>query len=374
GARWTPTYLCRLESSTNTAAIAVRAFLCQRTGEDWSGVRLELSTANPMTWCELPELPSLRLGRTQPVPRKSGWRLPPVGATTLFADYDRQKPQVVTGQRAFTQPENRINSSFYNLELNLINQHREQKLTQEKAQDDLDMELECLLSNADKAMEFHNLSDESGDEFALLDAMLSDEPEETECDLDQTLNSLLEEPESSFRHSSMEQYLRGRDYEPEETECDLGETLNKASSTPVINLVNLTYNLMRLPGADDPNKRGKLLLQNQQQVYLELFKQQQFVVTFNVLEIVKQAISKSHQCLSTPLPPGGISVRDAAGSFDYAYLADGRVDVPSDGQFHSVALTSQSTDVNLRYIVVPREDTNVFRIAQLCNPLDAPLL
>ncbi|MEQ8961350.1 MAG: DUF4140 domain-containing protein, partial [Coleofasciculus sp. C2-GNP5-27] len=43
GARWTPTYLCRLESSTNTAAIAVRAFLCQRTGEDWSGVRLELS-------------------------------------------------------------------------------------------------------------------------------------------------------------------------------------------------------------------------------------------------------------------------------------------------------------------------------------------
>jgi uncharacterized protein (TIGR02231 family) len=131
---------------------------------------------------------------------------------------------------------------------------------------------------------------------------------------------------------------------------------------------------MRLPGADNPNKRGKLLLQNQQEVYLELFKQQQFVVTFNVLEIVKQAISKSHQCLSTPLPPGGISVRDAAGSFDYAYLADGRVDVPSDGQFHSVALTSQSTEVNLRYVVVPREDTNVFRIAQLRNPLDAPLL
>jgi len=297
GARWTPTYLCRLDSSTNTSAIAVRAFLCQRTGEDWSGVRLELSTANPMTWCELPELPSLRLGRTQPLPRKSGWRLPPLGATTLFADYDRQKPQM---------------------------------------------------------------------------AMLSDAPEETECDLD--LNSLLEDVESSRRHSSLRQYLRGRDYQPEETECNLGKTLNKASSTSVMKLVNLSYNLMRIPGADDPNKRGKLLLQNQQEVYLEIFKQQQFVVTFNVLEIVNQAISKSRQCLSTPLPPGGISVRDAAGSFDYAYSADGRVDVPSDGQFHSVALTSQSTDVNLRYVVVPREDTNVFRIAQLRNPLDAPLL
>ncbi|MEQ8540614.1 MAG: mucoidy inhibitor MuiA family protein [Coleofasciculus sp. D1-CHI-01] len=337
GARWTPTYLCRLESSTNTAAIAVRAFLCQRTGEDWSGVRLELSTANPMTWCELPELPSLRLGRTQPIPRKSGWRLPPLGATMLFADYDRQKPQVVTGQRAFTQPASTLNSSSYNLELNLINQHRDQKLTQKKAQEDLDMELECLLSDTDKAMEFHNLFDESRDEFADLDAMLSDAPKETEC--------------------------------------DLGESLSQLISDPVINNDDLlTYNLMRLPDADDPNKRGKLLLQNQQYVYLELLKQQQFVVNFNVLEIVNQAISTSQQCLSTPLPFGGLSVRNAAGSFDYAYLADGRVDVPSDGQFHAVALTSQSTDVNLRYIVVPREDTNVFRIAQLCNPLDAPLL
>ncbi|MEQ8974763.1 MAG: mucoidy inhibitor MuiA family protein [Coleofasciculus sp. C1-SOL-03] len=372
GARWTPTYLCRLDSSTNTSAITVRAFLCQRTGEDWSGVRLELSTANPMTWCELPELPSLRLGRTQPVPRKSGWRLPPVGATTLFADYDRQKQQVVTRPRAFTQPASRINSSFYNLELNLINQYRDQKLTQEKAQDDLDTELECLLSDTDKAIEFHDLFDESGDEFADLDAMLSKALEKTECDLE--LYSLLEDAESSLRHSSPAQYLRGRDYKPKETEFELGKTLNKASSTSGMNLVNLSYNLMRLPGADDPNKRGKLLLQNQQEVYLELFKQQQFVVTFNVLEIVDQAISKSRQCLSTPLPPGGISVRDTAGSFDYAYSADGRVDVPSDGQFHSVALTSQSTDVNLRYVVVPREDTNVFRIAQLRNPLDAPLL
>ena len=50
------------------------------------------------------------------------------------------------------------------------------------------------------------------------------------------------------------------------------------------------------------------------------------------------------------------------------------MDVPSDGQFHSVALTSKNTDVDLRYVVVPREDTNVFRIAQLRNPLQAPLL
>jgi hypothetical protein len=52
---------------------------------------LELSTAQPLAWCELPELPSLRLGRAQPRLKKSGWRLPPVGAEILFEDFDRQK-------------------------------------------------------------------------------------------------------------------------------------------------------------------------------------------------------------------------------------------------------------------------------------------
>jgi len=91
GARWTPTYVCRLNSATNTAAIAVRALIAQRTGEDWNGVQIELSTATPTGWCELPELPSLRLGRSQTLPSKKAWRSPPKGAELLFEDYDRQK-------------------------------------------------------------------------------------------------------------------------------------------------------------------------------------------------------------------------------------------------------------------------------------------
>src|SRR4028119_1815520 len=89
GDRWTPTYVCRLNSAESSASIAVRALICQRTDEDWTGVRLELSTAEPIAWCALPELPSLRLGRSQPVPRKSGWRRPPIGAGILFEGFDR---------------------------------------------------------------------------------------------------------------------------------------------------------------------------------------------------------------------------------------------------------------------------------------------
>lgn len=132
--------------------------------------------------------------------------------------------------------------------------------------------------------------------------------------------------------------------------------------------------MMRLGGANNHAKRGKLSIEQQEEVYLESLKRHQVVVNFNVLEIVQQAVNDAQSCLGTTLPPGGINVRTVAGSFDYAYRADGRVDVPSDGQFHSVALTCKTTDVDLRYIVVPREDTNVFRIAQLRNPLLAPLL
>ena len=136
----------------------------------------------------------------------------------------------------------------------------------------------------------------------------------------------------------------------------------------------LAYGFMRLGAADARTKRGNLSIEQRHEAYLELLKRRNVVVTFDVMEVVRQAVSNAHNCLSVKLPPGGIKVREVAGSFDYSYSADGRIDVPSDGEFHCVALTSRSTDVSLRYVVVPRENTNVFRIAQLKNPLQAPLL
>ena len=91
GARWTPSYVCYLDSKTNRAAIAIRALICQRSGEDWSNVTLELSTALPQSWCELPELPSIKIGREQRQISKTGWRLPPQGVESLFEDFDKQK-------------------------------------------------------------------------------------------------------------------------------------------------------------------------------------------------------------------------------------------------------------------------------------------
>ncbi len=61
-------------------------------------------------------------------------------------------------------------------------------------------------------------------------------------------------------------------------------------------------------------------------------------------------------------------------AFDFAFEADGAVDVPSDGEWHGLAMTSAAAPSQLRHVVVPREVTDVFRIAELTSPFDAPLL
>lgn len=48
--------------------------------------------------------------------------------------------------------------------------------------------------------------------------------------------------------------------------------------------------------------------------------------------------------------------------------------VPSDGEFHGVPLTAREARARRRFVVVPRESTDVFRVVELDNPLDGPLL
>ncbi|MCX4745998.1 DUF4139 domain-containing protein [Kitasatospora sp. NBC_01287] len=88
GARWVPSYRLDHRQGAGTGTLALRAAVAQRTGEDWTGVRLTLSTADLHRPAELPELRSIRIGRRQPAPVPSGWREPPRGLGELFAGYD----------------------------------------------------------------------------------------------------------------------------------------------------------------------------------------------------------------------------------------------------------------------------------------------
>jgi len=72
------------------------------------------------------------------------------------------------------------------------------------------------------------------------------------------------------------------------------------------------------------------------------------------------------------LPPGHADEWDH--TYDFAFASDGAVDLASDGAWHSVALTSRAGTAQLRHVAVPREQQDVFRIAEVENPFDGPLL
>lgn len=88
GARWAPSYTLRIESDAQ-AQLELRAVVAQRTGEDWTGAKLTVSTASWQAWHDLPRLDALRVGRSQPPVARAGWRDPPPDPEGLYADHDR---------------------------------------------------------------------------------------------------------------------------------------------------------------------------------------------------------------------------------------------------------------------------------------------
>ncbi|MFJ9953322.1 DUF4139 domain-containing protein [Kitasatospora sp. NPDC091207] len=92
-ARWVPAYRLSYQQGSDTGRLVLRASVAQRTGEDWTGVRLALSTADLDRRTDLPKLRSLRIGRSQPAPPPSGWREPPAGLGDLFTGFDAVGPR-----------------------------------------------------------------------------------------------------------------------------------------------------------------------------------------------------------------------------------------------------------------------------------------
>ncbi|MDX9723412.1 MAG: DUF4139 domain-containing protein [Myxococcota bacterium] len=87
-ARWWPAYSLRIGSEEGRAELSLDAFVSQCSLEDWTGVRLSLSTADLQRSIELPKLPAWRLGRAQP-PKATGYRPLPDDLEQLFEGYDR---------------------------------------------------------------------------------------------------------------------------------------------------------------------------------------------------------------------------------------------------------------------------------------------
>ncbi|MFE5716025.1 DUF4139 domain-containing protein [Streptomyces sp. NPDC056501] len=93
GAVWVPTYRLHHRQGDGAGRLVLRASVAQRTGEDWTGVRVALATADLRRRTDLPRLRSIRVGRRQAAPAPSGWREPPAGLADLFSGYDAAGPR-----------------------------------------------------------------------------------------------------------------------------------------------------------------------------------------------------------------------------------------------------------------------------------------
>lgn len=388
-ARWAPTYCARLGGGT--AELELRAVVAQNSGEDWRRAKLTLSTAVPMRFAELPELPMARIGRRQHEPHKKGFRAPPTGVDALYQDYDR----------AFAGRSQRPSSGF----------------------EDITKEMPAPYASTAPAMTT---------EFAAALDFESDEPTGVDGRFDQALGSppampggapqrrsptnagpapapVMQAPMVMAPAQSKSRGLVGvgaiaaaplgavaalggavakavarRKAEPDYSRHrggpaddglladDYGESTVRAE----IDVLGddaaslLAYGELRMMAPGDA-RRGRLVRVGAFVQYSEALVARGLGAA-SESELLDAIGSRAASIEGLILPPGTSAAWDHV--YDHAFAGDAPVDVASDGTWHAISVTAKSAPVAVRHVVVPREGTEVYRIAELVNPLGAPLL
>lgn len=96
GAGWKPGYRALLDSSASTVELERLATVSQKTGEDWSNVKLTLSTGQPRLSPQAPEPQPWLLAYRKPMPQQ---------AYGLAAPASAPAPRVTTGMRGLAKAE-----------------------------------------------------------------------------------------------------------------------------------------------------------------------------------------------------------------------------------------------------------------------------
>lgn len=366
GARWAMAYSLRFREDFGRVLLKVRAQVSQRSGEDWKGVDLTLSTADPVSWTELPELDSLRIGRQQLLLPKAGFRKPPEGTEALYADYDRarkalepappkaahkkRKSKKAPGQQVAPAPPMTFGSQSFS-----------SVVTEEHQQDNCFAASGAIAASAAPPPGSPSMPPPAA----------APGPSAPPCEVlakrkTSILGGLL-----PLRGSSRQ---RSMDHEADES-VYLGAAepeLEACKKELVPNDELLDYGSLRMRGPSESD-RGKLRPASREEIYLEWLQLLEIEVRFNLVNVIKAAFVQAGSPLQLSLPEGHVAAETLDG-FDYAYHGELPMDIPSDGAFHSIPLLSREAKTDLSFILVPRESQDAFRYASFTNPLEAPLL
>jgi len=335
-ARWWPVYTLRIRDQARHATWLAEALVAQRSGEDWTGVRLALSTADLLFDARLPELPSLRLGRAQPAPRK-GYRAAPKGLDRMFEGYDRSLAGQELRLQAPAPP--REEAETYGALL----------LSESLSDDEGGYEAEES-PKYDLAPQGHARGGEPkggrarGTPLVAAAAMPMPPmpmPARKSAGVLSSLAGGIADGIASL----------GGGGGPGGARDEAAE-----ESTPVEpEGAWLDFDSLRVKSTHDRAHRGRLVREADGRNARER----------------EQARA---QIEGAAAPAGARDPLVTRGMFDHRYAVEGLAEVPADALTHRVSIGQGETAPTIRWRTTPREDPQVYREADLRNPFDAPLL
>ncbi len=323
-ARWVPSYVARITPDAR-AVVELRAAVAQDTGEDWSGVPLRLSTAEPTRFAPLPELAAQRIGRRQPAMNRGGFRPPPRGAIALYADYERDLA------RAGRRPRS-------------VADEVEDLIVPEPVADAPE------IPSAFAGEVWDEESSAAKERFATPPRGTSAPPARA---YDQDFDDDGIEFEGDLKKRSMAAPKPAPQAMMARLPRAASEAIAVTKPRPPVPRLDYTNLVMAPPSSPS---RGTLIEPPDPHT-----------------DAIAQAVALRVRQVIQLEPPAGCD-DDWSHAYDYAYTTDGNVEVRADGAWHSIAVTARPAEVSLHHVAVPREQADVFRMAAIANPFEGPLL
>ncbi|MBJ6762872.1 DUF4139 domain-containing protein [Myxococcaceae bacterium JPH2] len=371
GARWVPTYDLRLPRSLQDGTLRMRASVLQLTGEDWSGVRLSVSTADLERRAEVPELKALRIGRSQPPPPRSGWREPAAGLDELFAGYDSAPPPV-SPRKPMSPPAAPRNMPDLRVGGNAAPRDEPSMASSSGAVDGAmpvpppppraPAPAGARPSAARPSVPAASIAPASARGGGLMRSQekskkRSAEPAPKELLMDEDEPSFGGAPEMAFDEE-------GGAPAPSQ---DLAEPRVEVSESL------LDYQQLTLMSAEVPGARGRLR-PRPADASRELLALTAVRVQVDVVTLLATQEQRARGIHSVPAPTWTVPPRESAQQFDARFDVEARAEVPSDGAWHTVPLLAVPVGLVAEYLCVPSVEPRAFRTVRIENRTTYPLL
>ncbi|NVJ21046.1 DUF4139 domain-containing protein, partial [Myxococcus sp. AM011] len=385
GARWVPTYDLRLPRTLEEGTLRMRASIIQRTGEDWTGVKLAVSTAALDRKAEIPELKALRIGRRQPPPPRSGWREPPPGLDELFAGYDTLRQPLSPPS-----PPAQAHGSAYlheSPDMDLMAEPMEKERNKEAAPKGgralakpMPQKKRSVGSAASAASAPppppaaaprpsgppRGGASSTGEYEALSRSRGSVAPPAMAMD-DESEAMAPQEEEGGYGgvYADMDGSLGGGGAAPQD----------RPSAPPRMEPSDslLDYDRLALTPADELDGRGRLR-PRPSHVTREILALSAVQIHVNVLSFVAVSEQEVNSLWRVPTPTWTVPPRESAMHFDARFDLETRADVPSDAAWHTLPVLAVPVGLSAEYVIVPSVEARAFRTVRVENRTPYPLL